>query len=85
VKFSPSSQPESNPTLQAYTHNGIIHLLNPNQVKGELRIISANAVTVFTTIMSGADHQEFKLRLPTGIYIIQLITGDEVRNVKVIL
>lgn len=85
VKFSPTVEKVNTPDLQAYAHNGILHLLNKNQITGELHVVSTNAVTVFTSNFGGTDHQLFNLNLPTGIYIVQLVSENEIRNVKVVL
>lgn len=85
IKLSKPSQTEYSPSLQAYAYNGIVHIINPNREKGELSVISVGGVSVFKTIINGDNHQEFNLFLPTGLYILQMKTPDQIHNVKVIL
>lgn len=85
VKFSSVKSPENNQKLQAYTHDGRIYLVNQPQQKGELRVISTSGATVFNTIVDGSVVQNFNPNLRAGVYIIQLLTADNVYSVKVIL
>ena len=75
--------PQSN--IQAWAANNTIHILNPENSKGEIRILNMFGQQVAQAKLSGDTKQEIQLNVPTGCYLVNVVSEDRVVTKKVVI
>ena len=88
IQFAPvgideAQSPHSN--IQTWAANKTIHILNPENQLGEIRILNMFGQQVAQARLSGDTKQQIQLNVPTGCYLINIISEDRVVTRKVVI
>jgi hypothetical protein len=73
------------PSIQLWTANHTLYLLNPNNLEGKVRVINMYGQKVLKTQLNREVNQQVRLDAPAGYYIVNVITNNGIVNKKVYL
>ena len=71
--------------IQAWAFNKTIHILNPENRKGEIRVVNLFGQQVAQAKLNGDTKQEIQLNVPTGCYLVNVISEDIAVTRKVVI
>jgi len=71
--------------IHAWAANNTIYILNPENRKGEIRILNLFGQQVAQAKLTGDTKQEISLNVPTGCYLVNVISDQEVVTRKVVV
>jgi len=80
-----NDQPTSQSNIQAWSANKTIHILNPENRKGEIRVLNLFGQEVAQARLTGDTKQEIQLNVPAGYYLVNVISDKEVATRKVVV
>lgn len=75
----------TNSTIQLWSANNNIYLLNSNNLEGHVKIINMYGQNVLETPLNREANQQIKLDAPAGYYIVNVFTENGITNKKVYL
>ena len=78
-------QPQTQSNIQTWAANNTIHILNPENQIGEIRVLNLFGQQVAQTKLSGDTKQEIQLNVPTGCYLVCVVSEEGVVTRKVVL
>ena len=78
-------QPQNQSNIQTWASNNTIHILNPENRKGEIRILNMFGQQIAHTKLNGNTKQEIQLNVPSGCYLVNVISEEGVVTRKVIV
>ena len=88
IQFAPVGIEEeisSQSNIQTWAANKTVHILNPENSKGEIRILNLFGQQVAQARLTGDTKQSIQLNIPTGCYLVSIVSGEEVVTRKVIM
>ena len=78
-------QPQTHSNIQTWASNNTIHLLNPENSRGEIRILNMFGQQVAQEKLTGNTNQDIQLNVPTGCYLVNVVSEEGVVTRKVIV
>ena len=88
IQFAPvgiNEEASIKSNIQTWAANKTIHILNPENSKGEIRILNLFGQQVAQARLTGDTKQSIQLNIPTGCYLVSIVSGEEVVTRKVIM
>ena len=78
-------QPQNQSNIQTWAANNTIHILNPENLQGEIRILNLFGQQVAQAKLTGDTKQQIQLNVPTGCYLVNVISEKGVVTRKVMV
>ena len=78
-------QPQNQSNIQTWAANNTIHILNPENSRGEIRILNLFGQQVAQAKLTGDTKQQIQLNAPTGCYLVSVISDEGVVTRKVMV
>ena len=78
-------QPQIQSNFQAWAANKTIHILNPENQKGTIRIINIYGQELDKYKLNGDQQQSFTINAPTGYYVVSISGKEFSVNKKVLI
>jgi len=75
----------ANSNIRAWAANKTIHILNPENRKGEIRVLNLFGQEVAQAKLSGDTKQQIYLNVPTGCYLVNVISDEGIVTRKVVV
>ena len=71
--------------IQAWAFNKTIHILNPENSKGEIKILSIFGQQIEKARLTGNTNQQIQLNVSTGCYLVRVMSENGVVTRKVVV
>ncbi len=79
-------EPINQPALvHVWASNNTLNIYNTNNYTGNIKVVNMFGQTVINTKLNGDNNQQLRVDVPTGYYIVNIITNKGVVNKKVYL
>ena len=88
IQFAPVGIEEeisSQSNIQVWASNKTIHILNPENQIGEVRILNLFGQQVAQAKLTGDTNQQIHLNVPTGCYLVNVVSEEGVVTRKVVV
>ena len=88
IQFAPvgiNEEASIKSNIQTWAANNTIHILNPENRKGEIRILNLFGQQVAQARLTGDTKQQIQLNVPTGCYLVNVMSEERVVTRKVIV
>ena len=72
-------------TIRTYSSNNTIHILNPENKRGEIRILNLFGQKVAQAKLNGDTKQQIQLHVPSGCYLVNVMSNKEIVTKKVVI
>ena len=85
LHFSPvgiDEQQNQQEAIQVWASNHTLNICNTNNHTGEIKVVNMFGQTVINTKLKGSSNQQLSVNVPTGYYIVHIITNKGVINKK---
>ena len=88
IQFAPvgideEQSPHSN--IQTWASNKTIHIVNPENSRGEIRVLNLFGQQVAQAKLTGDTKQQIQLNVPTGCYLVNVVSEEGVVTRKVMV
>jgi hypothetical protein len=72
-----------NSTIQVYSHGNTIHVYNPEEKTGHVRVFTTLGQSVLSTELTEDTRQQIKLDVVGGYYVVRIMGNDFIENTKI--
>ena len=62
--------------IQIWSSNKTINILNPENLKGQIRIVNIYGQKIIETRLNGNDRQRITINIPTGNYVVNIVDNS---------
>ncbi len=73
------------PTIQTWASHNIINIFNKHNLNGEVKVVNMYGHTIVNTKLTGDASQQIMVNSPSGYYIVNIVTNNQIINKKVYL
>ena len=78
-------QPQTQSNIQVWAANKTIHILNPENSRGEIIVLNMLGQQVAQAKLTGDTKQQIRLTVPSGCYLVSVVSEEEVVTRKVVV
>ena len=71
--------------IQIWSANKTINILNPENLKGQIRIINMYGQKLMETPLNGDDRQQITINIPTGNYVVNIVDQEFTVSKKIFI